>query len=96
MKLFIRITLFLTLVVGLFFASCDKEEFKTMVLGKVVATPSIVTNGEELILKIEGNASASGKATVNGKKYSLLFIIWLMGKRWQHRLKLPCLLMQSA
>ena len=69
MKLFIRITLFLTLVVGLFFASCDKEEFKTTVLGKVVATPSIVTNGEELILKIEGNASASGEATVNGKKY---------------------------
>lgn len=69
MKLFIRITLFLTLVVGLFFASCDKEEFKTMVLGKVVVTPSIVTNGEELILKIEGNASASGEATVNEKKY---------------------------
>lgn len=69
MKLFIRITLFLTLVVGLLFTSCDKEEFKTMVLGKVVVTPSIVTNGEELILKIEGNASASGEATVNGKKY---------------------------
>lgn len=61
--------MFLTLVVGLLFTSCDKEEFKTMVLGKVVVTPSIVTNGEELILKIEGNASASGEATVNGKKY---------------------------
>lgn len=67
MKLFIRITLFLTFVVGLLFTSCDKEKIKTMVLGKVVATPSIVTNGEELILKIEGNASASGEATVNGK-----------------------------
>ncbi len=73
MKLFIRITLFLTLVVGLLFASCDKEEFKaefkTTVLGKVVAVPSIVSNGEELILKIEGIVSASGEATINGKKY---------------------------
>lgn len=73
MKLFIRITLFLTLVVGLLFASCDKEEFKTefktAVLGKVVAVPSIVSNGEELILNIEGIVSASGEATINGKKY---------------------------
>lgn len=81
MKLFIRITLFLTLVVGLFFASCDKEEFKTMVLGKVVATPSIVTNGEELILKIEGNASASGEATVNGKKYYPVVLYLVDGKK---------------
>lgn len=81
MKLFIRITLFLTLVVGLFFASCDKEEFKTMVLGKVIATPSIVKNGEELILKIEGNASASGEATVNGKKYYPVIHYLVDGKK---------------
>lgn len=67
-----------------------------MVLGKVVVTPSIVTNGEELILKIEGNASASGEATVNGKKYYPVVHYLVDGKRWQHRLKLPCLLMQSA
>lgn len=81
MKLLIRITLFLTLVVGLFFASCDKEEFKTMVLGKVVATPSIVTNGEELILKIDGNVSASGEATINGKKYYPVVLYLVDGKK---------------
>ena len=81
MKLFIRITLFLTLVVGLLFTSCDKEEFKNTVLGKVVATPSIVTNGVELILKIEGNASASGEATVNGKKYYPVVLYLVDGKK---------------
>lgn len=85
MKLFIRITLFLTLVVGLLFASCDKEEFKaefkTTVLGKVVAVPSIVSNGEELILKIEGIVSASGEATINGKKYYPIIHYLVDGKK---------------
>jgi len=82
MKLFIKITLLLTLVVGLFLTSCDKEEFKIgfTVLGKVVATPSIVANGEELTLKIEGNISASGEATINGKKYYPVVHYLLDGK----------------
>ena len=40
-----------------------------MVVGKVVANPTMVSNGEEISLEIGGTISASGQVTMNGKDY---------------------------
>ena len=38
-------------------------------IGKIVATPSSVKNGDEITLEIGGNVSASGETIINGKGY---------------------------
>lgn len=67
MKLFLKISLVLIGIIGVMaLASCEKDEVKSLVAGKVVATPSTVKNGDEITLEIGGNVSASGETIING------------------------------
>lgn len=66
MKLTVIITFLLG---GLLMSSCDEEEFNSTVYGKVVVTPSTVKNRDEIALEIGRTISASGNATINGKKF---------------------------
>ena len=51
MKLFLKISLVFIGVIGVIaLASCEKDEVKSLVIGKIVATPSSVKNGDEITL----------------------------------------------
>ncbi len=68
MKLLLKISLVFIGVIGVIaLASCEKDEVKSLVIGKIVATPSSVKNGDEITLEIGGNVSASGETIINGK-----------------------------
>lgn len=56
-------------------ASCEKDEVKSLVAGKVVATPSTVKNGDEITLEIGGNVSASGETIIMVRIIILLYTI---------------------
>lgn len=75
MKSLMKIALVFTLFAGMFFmASCEEEakvnvDLSSEVVGKAIATPSTIKNGEEIVLSIGGVISASDKTTINGKEY---------------------------
>lgn len=81
MKLFLKITLVLTSIFGvIILSSCEKDEVRTIVEGKVVATPSIVKNGDEIAFKIGGNYSMIEDITINGKDYHPIIHYLIDGK----------------
>lgn len=81
MKLFLKITLVLTSIFGvIILSSCEKDEVGTIVEGKVVATPSIVKNGDEIAFKIGGNYSMIEDITINGKDYHPIIHYLIDGK----------------
>lgn len=70
MKCLMKLTVIITFLLGgLLMSSCDEEEFNSTVYGKVVVTPSTVKNRDEIALEIGRTISASGNATINGKKF---------------------------
>lgn len=76
MKLFLKISLILIGIIGVMaLASCEKDEVKSLVAGKVVATPSTVKNGDEITLEIGGNVSASGETIIMVRIIILLYTI---------------------
>lgn len=76
MKLLLKISLVFIGVIGVIaLASCEKDEVKSLVIGKIVATPSSVKNGDEITLEIGGNVSASGETIINGKDYHPIILI---------------------
>lgn len=61
-------------------ASCEKDEVKSLVIGKIVATPSSAKNGDEITLEIGGGVSASGETIINGKEYHPIIHYLIDGK----------------
>lgn len=49
--------------------SCKGVEIRSSVLGKTVATPSTVKNGDNIVFSIGGLITSSSSVTVNGKNY---------------------------
>lgn len=49
--------------------SCKGVEIRSSVLGKTVATPSTVKNGDNIVFSIGGLITSSSSVTVNGKIY---------------------------
>ena len=81
MKLLLKISLVFIGVIGVIaLASCEKDEVKSLVIGKIVATPSSVKNGDEITLEIGGNVSASGETIINGKDYHPIIHYLIDGK----------------
>lgn len=49
--------------------SCKGVEIRSSVLGKTVAAPSTVKNGDNIVFSIGGLITSSSSVTVNGKNY---------------------------
>lgn len=70
MKRLMILSLMFSFAIGmLVVSSCDKTEFSSVVLGVAEAMPSIVKNGDEIVLSIGGKISSSGSSSVNGKEF---------------------------
>lgn len=81
MKLFLKISLVFIGIIGVMaLASCENDEVKSLVTGKIVATPSSVKNGNEITLEIGGNVSSSGEMIINGKDYHPIIQYLIDGK----------------
>lgn len=81
MKLFLKISLVFIGIIGVMaLASCENDEVKSLVTGKIVATPSSVKNGNEITLEIGGNVSSSGEMIINGKVYHPIIQYLIDGK----------------
>lgn len=81
MKYLMKITVIVTILLGgLFMSSCTKDEFNSSVYGKVIATPSTVKNGDDIVLEIGGIFSCSEDAKINGKNFYPIAHYLLDGK----------------
>ena len=81
MKLFLKISLVFIGIIGVMaLASCENDEVKSLVTGKIVATPSSVKNGDEITLEIGGNVFSSGETIINGKDYHPIIQYLIDGK----------------
>ena len=81
MKSFLKISLVFIGIIGVMaLKKKKKDEVKSLVTGKIVATPSSVKNGDEITLEIGGNVFSSGETIINGKDYHPIIHYLIDGK----------------
>ena len=66
-KIFLLPVLLIAMATTLF--SCSKVEINSTVMGRAIATPSTVRNGDKVQLTIGGPISGAGSSSINGKEY---------------------------